>query len=96
MGAAGLESSPMVGVDTSRPELPGLPTNESANTIPVVKDLHEGFEVAMGNTNFRNFEVILRKISFLCGSNSENIEQILNITLNIAYVQWLHYCQYVY
>jgi len=34
MGAAGLESHSMVGVDTSRPELPGLPTNESANTIP--------------------------------------------------------------
>jgi len=76
MGAASLESYPVVGVDTSRPELPGLPTNESANTIPFVKDLHEGFEVAMGNTNFRIFEVILRKISFLCGSNSENIEQI--------------------
>jgi len=34
MGAAGLETHPMVGVDTSLPELPGIPTNESAKTIP--------------------------------------------------------------
>ena len=47
MGAAGLESHPMVGVDTSRPELPGLPSNGSANTIPVV----QGFEVTMGKQN---------------------------------------------
>ena len=42
------------------------------------------------------FEVILPKISFLCGSNLGNIEQILNITLNIANVQWSHYFQYLY
>ena len=50
MGVAGLESHPMVGVDTSRPELPGLPTNESANTIP-----------SRSRTSMKAFEVALRK-----------------------------------
>jgi hypothetical protein len=102
MGAAGLEFRPMVGVDTSLPELPGLPTNELISqhySLPF-KGLHEGLlKLRWGNktnTNFKMFKVILCKISFLCGSNLENIEQILNITLNTANVQWLHYFQYLY
>ena len=88
-----------VDADVSRPELPGLTTNESANTIPRrSRTSMRAIEVALWkpNTNFRIFEVTLHKKSFLSGSNSENIEQILNITLNIANLQWLHYFQYLY
>jgi hypothetical protein len=52
MGAAGLESHLMVGVDTSRPDLPGLPTNVSANTIPSrSRTSMKAFEVVLGKQN---------------------------------------------